>query len=119
MRIPKATTKLESHAIIAGIVGGFAVGHAAATFGGQGIGVGVGLAAAAVFILFFLFFEKHGEGLGLPALVNLRGAGGALLGLAAGGAILYKNLMIDGGLVLAALVVSLLFFRRVKNKGEE
>jgi hypothetical protein len=118
MSISKATTKLESHAIITGIAGGFAVGHAAATFGGKGIGVGVGLAAAAVSILFFLFFEKHGEGLELPALVNLRGAGGALLGLAAGGISLYKNPMIDGGLVFAALVVSLFFFRLVKRGGE-
>lgn len=118
MSIPKAKTKLESHAIITGIAGGFAVGHAVATFGGQGIGVGVGLAAATVFILFFIFFEKHGEGLDLPALVNLRGAGGALLGAAVGGTILYKNPMIDGGLVLAALVASLFFFRLVKRGGE-
>lgn len=116
MDTAKTRTKQESHTIIAGMAGGYAVGHAVA-FVAPVTGTVVGLSSAAVFFFFWRFFEKHREGLELSALVNLRGLGGVLLGLMVGGTMLYKMPMIDGGLVMFSLVTSLFFFWRVKKGG--
>jgi hypothetical protein len=117
MSIPKATTKLEGYAIIAGMGVGYAAAHALAIVSSV-TGVAVGLSAAAAFFLFWCFFEKNRAGMGLPVLINLRGLGGVLLGLTVGGTMLYKTPMVDGGLVAFALGVALFFFWRVKNGGE-
>lgn len=114
----KAGTKLESYAIISGIAGGYAAAHAAATFLSPITGAVIELSAAAVFLIFWRFFEKNSEGMELAVLVNLRGLGGVLVGLIAGGIGTYKILMVDSGLAIAALVISLLFFRLVKRGGE-
>jgi hypothetical protein len=110
MDTAKARTKQESHTIIAGMAGGYAVGHAVA-FVAPVTGTVVGLSSAAV----FFFFLRFREGLELSALV--RGLGGVLLGLMVGGTMLYKMPMVDGGLVMFSLVISLFFFWRVKKGG--
>lgn len=115
MSIPKATKNTESHAIISGIAGGYAIAHAVATFISPMIGAAIGLSAAAVFIIFWRFFEKNREGLELAALINLRGIGGVLVGLIAGGIGTYKMPVVDSGLVVLALIISLFFFWLVKK----
>lgn len=115
MSIPKATKNVESHAIISGIAGGYAAAHAVATFISPMMGAAIGLSAAAVFVIFWKFFEKNREGLELAALINMRGIGGVLVGLIAGGIGIYKMPLVDGGLVAFSLVVSLFFFWLVKK----
>lgn len=115
MNIQKSTKNIEGHAIISGIAGGYAAAHAVATFISPMMGAAIGFSAAAVFIIFWRFFEKNREDLEPAALVNLRGLGGVLVGLIAGGISIYKIPMVDGGLVALALVVSLFFFWLVKK----
>lgn len=117
MNIQKATTKLEGYVIISGIGLGYSVGHAVAIVAPM-MGIGIGLSAAAAFFIFWRFFEKNCAGMELPVLINLRGLGGGLLGLMAGGTIKFKMPMVDDGLTVFALVVSLFFFWLIKNGSE-
>lgn len=113
-----AMTQQEKYIGIAAMASSFAFGHAVAMFLGRGVGLSLGMVSMAIALLIYFYLNKHGESLEFPVLVKMRRLVATLLMPSAGAIGTFNNSMIDAGLLLAALGVSLIFFRLVKNRGE-
>lgn len=109
MSTQQIMTKQEEFIGIAMMAGGFAFGHAVAMYIGRGVGVSVGLAAMIAAVLIYSHLVKHAQSLDFPVQVKMRRLVAALAMPGAGAIGTFNHFMVDGGLLLAALVMALCF----------